>query len=280
LSATLPSSPHQCGQQGRSEEREQLERWARRRKSAQALALRSRIVLGCADGLPNKGVAAREGWRSTRSGNDVRGFLNLRPDGLGDDLRDRAFVPRTPAAHALNAPTQTVSQLGRNSGSVIAPRWVSGRATVGSGSSGRTAQEGKPASSPLRACPPLASGAGTPRFVSAGMHVNISGCPGSTASVEHSGLRRNLRCRVSWPGASLSLWRCWTVPPSWKRHLVRWCCGRRCRCRTKNTSNRRCRSPPWWAGSPGSSGVDADKRAGAGHRRIVGLTGSQFCTVR
>jgi hypothetical protein len=77
---------------------------------------------------------------------------------------------------------------------VIAPRWVSGRATVGSGSSGRTAQEGKPASSPLRACPPLASGAGTPRFGSARMHVSISCCPGCTASVEHSGLRRNLRC--------------------------------------------------------------------------------------
>src|SRR5512143_1073653 len=42
------------------EERETLTRWARRRKSAQALALRSRIVLGCAEGLSNKEVAARE----------------------------------------------------------------------------------------------------------------------------------------------------------------------------------------------------------------------------
>ena len=38
-----------------SEEREQLERWARRRKSSQALALRSRIVLGCAEGLAEQG---------------------------------------------------------------------------------------------------------------------------------------------------------------------------------------------------------------------------------
>ena len=41
----------------RDEERDQLQRWARRRKSAQALALRSRIVLGCADGLDNNQVA-------------------------------------------------------------------------------------------------------------------------------------------------------------------------------------------------------------------------------
>ena len=32
------------------EERQVLEGWARRRKTAQALALRSRIVLACADG--------------------------------------------------------------------------------------------------------------------------------------------------------------------------------------------------------------------------------------
>jgi hypothetical protein len=36
------------------EEREVLERWARRPKSAQALALRCRIVLAAADGEPSK----------------------------------------------------------------------------------------------------------------------------------------------------------------------------------------------------------------------------------
>ncbi|SEM72009.1 hypothetical protein SAMN05216281_101258 [Cryobacterium luteum] len=41
------------------EEREQLLRWSRRPTSAQALALRSRIILGCAEGLDNKSVAAR-----------------------------------------------------------------------------------------------------------------------------------------------------------------------------------------------------------------------------
>ena len=40
-------------------EREQLERWARRRSSAQALALRSRIVLLAAEGLKNTAIAER-----------------------------------------------------------------------------------------------------------------------------------------------------------------------------------------------------------------------------
>ena len=39
------------------EERDQLQAWAQRRTTAQALALRSRIVLSCADGLQNKEVA-------------------------------------------------------------------------------------------------------------------------------------------------------------------------------------------------------------------------------
>jgi len=43
------------------EEREVLERWARRPKSAQALALRCRIVLAAADGQPSNEIAARLG---------------------------------------------------------------------------------------------------------------------------------------------------------------------------------------------------------------------------
>ena len=42
-------------------EREQLQRWARRPKSEQRLATRSRIVLRCADGLDNDEVAAELG---------------------------------------------------------------------------------------------------------------------------------------------------------------------------------------------------------------------------
>ena len=47
-------------------ERETLERWARRPKSAQALALRCRIVLACAEGATNIQVAGRLGVNSAR----------------------------------------------------------------------------------------------------------------------------------------------------------------------------------------------------------------------
>jgi hypothetical protein len=43
------------------DERETLERWARRPKSANALATRCRIVLACADGTTNREVAGRLG---------------------------------------------------------------------------------------------------------------------------------------------------------------------------------------------------------------------------
>jgi transposase len=70
-----------------SEERAQLEAWARRRTSAQALAARSRIVLLAADGLNNTEIAQRLGvhrpmvrkWRSR--------FAEQRLDGLVDEPR-------------------------------------------------------------------------------------------------------------------------------------------------------------------------------------------------
>ena len=70
-----------------SEEREQLVRWSRRAKSAQALALRSRIVLGCAEGLTNKEVAARERVTQQTVGKWRQRFVDLRLDGLSDDPR-------------------------------------------------------------------------------------------------------------------------------------------------------------------------------------------------
>ena len=43
-------------------DRSELQRWARRRETAQALALRSRIVLACAElGVTNTAVAAKLG---------------------------------------------------------------------------------------------------------------------------------------------------------------------------------------------------------------------------
>jgi transposase len=69
------------------EEREQLQRWVRRRASAQAVALRSRIVLSCADGLDNKQVAAREGVTPQTVSKWRARFVELRLDGLDDDPR-------------------------------------------------------------------------------------------------------------------------------------------------------------------------------------------------
>jgi transposase/transcriptional regulator with XRE-family HTH domain len=69
------------------EERDQLQRWARRRKSAQALALRSRLVLACADGLDNKQVAVRERVRPQTVSRWRRRFVELRLDGLTDEPR-------------------------------------------------------------------------------------------------------------------------------------------------------------------------------------------------
>ena len=69
------------------EEREQLVRWERRRKSSQALALRSRIVLACAEGCANKEVAQACGVSEATVGKWRRRFCELRLDGLSDDPR-------------------------------------------------------------------------------------------------------------------------------------------------------------------------------------------------
>jgi transposase/transposase-like protein len=68
-------------------EREQLVRWERRRKSSQALALRSRIVLKCAAGRANNEVAAECGVSPATVGKWRRRFCELRLDGLSDDPR-------------------------------------------------------------------------------------------------------------------------------------------------------------------------------------------------
>ena len=69
------------------EEREQLESWARRRTSAQALALRSRIVLACAEGGSNTAVARVEQVSAQTVGKWRRRFVAARLDGLVDEPR-------------------------------------------------------------------------------------------------------------------------------------------------------------------------------------------------
>ena len=58
-------------------ERETLLRWARRAKTAQALALRARIVLACAEGVTNKDVAAELGVLAA-DGGQVAGPVRAR----------------------------------------------------------------------------------------------------------------------------------------------------------------------------------------------------------
>jgi transposase len=74
-------------------EREQLDAWARRPKTAQALALRSRIILACSDGTDNNTVAVKL-MVSRQTVCKWRGrFVKERVDGLRDAPRSGA--PRT-----------------------------------------------------------------------------------------------------------------------------------------------------------------------------------------
>ena len=72
------------------EERETLERWARRPKSAQALAQRARIILECAGGAPNTVVAERLSLTHQTVGKWRQRFLERRLEGLLDEPRPGA----------------------------------------------------------------------------------------------------------------------------------------------------------------------------------------------
>ena len=65
------------------EEKETLEQWVRRPKTAQALAQRARIVLRCAEGKTNTDVAAELNLSKPTVGKWRSRFLERRLDGLG-----------------------------------------------------------------------------------------------------------------------------------------------------------------------------------------------------
>jgi len=69
------------------EERDTLVSWSRRAKSAQALALRCRIVLACADGLTNAEVAEQLGITRPTVGKWRSRFVVSRLEGLADEPR-------------------------------------------------------------------------------------------------------------------------------------------------------------------------------------------------
>jgi transposase len=79
------------------QERATLQRWARRAKSAQVLAMRSKIVLACAQGGSDVEVAARLRVHVSTVGKWRRRFLTLRLEGLMDEDR-----PGRPASITLD----------------------------------------------------------------------------------------------------------------------------------------------------------------------------------
>jgi transposase len=108
-------------------EREQLEAWARRRKTAQALAMRSQVVLSCADGRDNKEVAARlrvtpqtvSKWRNRFAEQRLDGLLDAPRPGAPrtiDDAKVDAVIARTLESVPKNATHWSTRNMAREMG--------------------------------------------------------------------------------------------------------------------------------------------------------------------
>lgn len=86
-----------------ADERATLERWARRAKSSQVLAMRSKTVLACADGLDNIEIAAALRIHRDTVSKWRRRFVRLRLEGLMDEQR-----PGRPPSVTLDQVEQVV----------------------------------------------------------------------------------------------------------------------------------------------------------------------------
>src|SRR6516162_1472402 len=104
-----------------------LEGYTRRGKTAQSLALRARIVLGCASGLSNKAVAARERVTGQTVGKWRRRFLERGVDGLLDeprpgvprkidDAKVESIIVQTLESQPRGAPHWSTRSMARHSG--------------------------------------------------------------------------------------------------------------------------------------------------------------------
>ena len=108
-------------------EREQLEALTLRRKTAQALALRARIVLSCADGVDNKVVAARQRvtpqtvskWRARYVEHRLDGLLDAPRPGATrsvDDARVEAVIAKTLESVPAGATHWSTRSMAREAG--------------------------------------------------------------------------------------------------------------------------------------------------------------------